>query len=181
MFCAKTPRFIEDGNIRLRPLSIFDSRFISNGLRDEVILKANGLNKPMNLSRFSMWWWIRKTFVLAYCIELASEPIGFIGLYNLKPGESAEISLVIFDKTFRRHGYGARAFNLIAQSMHRHSVIEKIFIKVKTDNHDALLFWRKLGFLKINTVDDIINISVDFNNHFLFVKGKIYSGKDVGR
>jgi len=105
---------------------------------------------------------LKKTFMPAYCIECDSKPIGFIGLYDLIPGESAEISLAIFDKTFRRHGYGTRAFKLLAQHLQRYSVVREIHVNVTRDNHRALSFWKTVGFLKMNTVDDTtINMSMD--------------------
>src|SRR4030042_2584598 len=133
-------RYMMDDNLRLRPLSIFGGHFISSELKDEAVLQATGLSKPLCLSWFSIWWWIKKTYSYSFCIELDSRPIGFIGLYNLALGKSADISLVIFDETFRRQGYGTRSFKLFAQILRRHSVLEKIFVRVKTDNHRALSF-----------------------------------------
>jgi ribosomal protein S18 acetylase RimI-like enzyme len=165
MFCTRIPRFIEDGSIRLRPLRVFDGPFLMSGLKDEDILSANGLNKHIASSWFFAWWWIKKTFMPAYCIECASGRIGFIGLYNLIIGKSAEMTLVILDKNMRRLGYGSKAFNIFAQNLQRHSVIEKILIKVKTDNHSALSFWRKVGFLEINTFDGLTTMSMDLNSY----------------
>ena len=165
MFYIKVLRSMKDVNLWLRPLSFFDGHLISNGLRDEVILKANGLSKPIYSSWFFIWWWFKKTYICSFCIELDSRSIGFIGLYNLIPGKSAEISLVIFDKTLRQHGYGTRAFKLFAQSLQRHSVVEKILIKIKTDNHSALSFWEKLGFVETSMLNDIINMSMDLNSY----------------
>lgn len=83
-----------------------------SGLKDEDILSTSGLNRPIASSWFSVWWWMKKTFIPAYFIECDSKQIGFIGLYNLIPGKSAEMSLAIFDKNNRRLGYGTRAFNI---------------------------------------------------------------------
>ncbi|HYA12651.1 MAG TPA: GNAT family N-acetyltransferase [Thermodesulfovibrionales bacterium] len=150
-----------DDNLRLRPLSIFDGHFISSRLKDEAVLQATGLSKPLCLSWFSIWWWIKKTYSCSFCIELDSRPIGFIGLYNLIPRKSAEISLVIFDKTMRQNGHGTRAFKLLEQSLQKHSVIRNIQAKVKTDNYSAFLFWKKVGFVEISVKDDIVIMSMD--------------------
>jgi len=99
---------------------------------------------------------MEKTFTPAYFIECDSKQIGFIGLYNLIPGKSAEMSLAIFDDNFRRRGYGTRAFKLCTQGMQRHSVVKEIFVEVKADNHGSLSFWRKLGFTETDILDDII-------------------------
>ena len=158
------PVDMEDHNIRLRRLRFSDGLFIMNGLKDEVILNASGLSRPIHTSWFSLWWWIKKTFIPAYCIECDSKPIGFIGLYDLKIGESTEISLAIFDNSFRRRGYGTRAFKLLALHLQRHSVVRKVRAKVMRDNHHAISFWRRAGFTKTEPTDDvIITMSMDLN------------------
>lgn len=161
MFSVRIPRFIEGGNVRLRPLRVFDGPFFASGLKDEDILSASGLNRPIASSWFSVWWWwMGKTFTPPYCIEYDSGRIGFIGLYNLIPGKSAEMSLIIFDRNNRRMGYGTRAFKLCAQGMQRHSAVKEIIVKVKTDNHSALSFWKKLGFVEAGIINGLITMSM---------------------
>lgn len=160
MFFLKIPGYMEDGNLRLRPLRISDGPFILRGLNDGAILKANGLSRPIVSSWFFVWWWMKKTFTPAYFIECDSKRIGFIGLYNLMIGKSAEMSLIIFDKHNRRIGYGTRAFNICAQSMQRHSVVKEILVNVKADNHSAVSFWRKLGFVESDIINGLITLSM---------------------
>jgi RimJ/RimL family protein N-acetyltransferase len=164
MFCARIPRHLDDGLIRLRPLRIFDGPFLYNGLREKHVSAANGLRKPLSSSWLSVWWWIKRTFVLAYFIECDSRRIGFIGLHNLRLGESAEISLAIFDSTLRHHGYGTRAFRLLAQRLQRGSIIERILAQVRADNHSALSFCNRLGFREIGNLDGVVNMSMDLNS-----------------
>ena len=163
MFYVNVSRSMKDDNLKLRPLRIFDGPFIHRGLKDEIGLRTNRLSRQTDSSWLSVWWWIKKTYRYSFCIELDSKPIGFIGLYNVALCKSADISLVIFDETFRRQGYGTRSFKLFAQSLSRHSVVENIFVTIKTDNHRALSFWKKLGFSETNMVNDIINLSLDLN------------------
>ena len=160
MLFLRIPGYMEDGNLRLRPLRMSDSPFILRGLNDGAILKASGLSRPVVSSWFFAWWWMKKTFTPSYFIECDSKPIGFIGLYNLIPGKSAEMSLVIFDDNFRRMGYGTRAFNICAQGMKRHSVVKEIIVKVKADNHGALSFWKKLGFVEAGIINGLITMSM---------------------
>jgi RimJ/RimL family protein N-acetyltransferase len=160
----KVTRSMKDDNLKIRPFRIFDGHLIHRGFKDESGLKTNGLSRPTDSSWFSFWWRIKKTYSYAFCIELDSRPIGFIGLYNLALGKSADISLLIFDETLRRQGYGTRSFKLFARSLRRHSVLENIFVKVKTDNHKALSFWRKNGFSETSISNDIINMSMDLNS-----------------
>jgi len=162
MFFLKIPRYMEDGNLRLRPLRMSDGPFILKGLNEGAILKASGLSRPIASSWFFAWWWIKNTFVPVYCIACNSKRIGFIGLYNLIPGESAEVSLAIFDNCFRRRGYGTRAFVLLMQEMKRHGVVKDLIVKIRIENRAALLFWGKLGFVEADICDGIINMSIGF-------------------
>jgi ribosomal protein S18 acetylase RimI-like enzyme len=161
----KITRSMKDDNLKLRPLRIFDGHFIHRALKDEIGLRTNGLNRLTNSSWFSVWRWIKKTYSYSFCIEMDSRTIGFIGLYNLALGKSSDISLVIFDETLRRQGYGTRSFKLFAQSLRRHSVVENIFVTVKKDNHKALSFWKKLGFSETSMSNGIINMSMDLNSY----------------
>jgi len=164
VFYTRIPRSMKDGDIKLRPVRIIDGPFLSNGLRDKDMLAANGLSCPISLSWFSVWWWLKKNFVLSYCIENNSKRIGFIGLYNLLLGNSAEMTLIIFEKDNRRLGLGTRAFNVFAQNLRRYSIARKIKVRVKTDNGIALSFWEKIGFEEICTQDDVKIMCADLNH-----------------
>ncbi|MBS1112503.1 MAG: Acetyltransferase domain [Nitrospirae bacterium] len=165
MFYVNVSISMKDDNLKLRPLRIFDGPFIHRGLKDEIGLRTNRLSRQTDSSWFSVWWWIKKTYRYSFCIEVDSKPIGFIGLYNVAHFKSADISLVIFDETLRRQGYGTRSFKLFVQSLRRQSVMKKIFITVKTDNHRALSFWKKLGFSETRMINDRINMSMDLNSY----------------
>lgn len=165
MLYAKIPRYMKDNDLRLRPLRIFDGPFIGEGLRDEVVLKANGLSSPISSSWWAVWWWIKRTFVITYCIECDSRRIGFVGLYDLRLGELAEISIVIFDKNVRRVGYGSRAFTMLSQNLRKYSVVEKVVARVKTDNNISISFLQKLGFKEMNAADGITIMFIDLNGY----------------
>lgn len=164
MFCARVPRHMEVDHVRLRTVRVFDGSFLCDGLRDKDVLAATGLSEPRSSSWLFVWWWIKKTFILAYCIECDSRRIGFIGLYDLRLGKSAEISLAIFDNDWRRHGHGTRAFSLLAQRLERGSIIERVLAQVRADNHSALSFCRRLGFVEIGILDGVVNMSMDLNS-----------------
>lgn len=148
-FYYKIPGYLDDGFVRLRPLRVFDGPFMTELLKDNDILSASGVSRPVFRSRFMFWWWLKKTYVLLYCIEVDSTCIGFIGLYDLKLGESATVTLMICDKRSRRLGYGTKAFTLFMQNLQRYPLIKKMIVMVKTDNHASLSFWTKLGFEKL--------------------------------
>ena len=160
MLYARFPRSMNDQNLRLRPLRIFDSPFMSNGLRDEIILKANGLSEPISSSWLSVWWWIKKTFLITYCIECDSRRIGFVGLHDLRLGEVVEASMVLFDKDVRRIGYGGRVVALLAENMKKHCIAKRVIARVKRDNYVSLSFVRKLGFVEEGISDNIVTLSL---------------------
>jgi RimJ/RimL family protein N-acetyltransferase len=144
---------MSDGNIRLRPFRILDSPFINNSLRDKDVLKTSNLKEFLSRSWFPFWWWMKRTYASLHCIEVNSECIGFIGLYNLNPDKSAEMTLVIFESKNRRFGYGSRAYNIFARFLKRY--FSKIIVRVRTDNHASIAFWTKLGFRELYTLKGI--------------------------
>ncbi len=154
---------MNDNNIKLRALGVSDVYFLCEGLKDKEIMAVSGLSKPMFLSWLSVWWWAKKTFKIIYCIECDSKRIGFIGLYDLRLGKSAEMTLVIFDKNIRRHGYGSRAFRIFTQNLKKNSIIERIMIRVKTDNSISASFWQKLGFRELLAANGIKTMFIDLN------------------
>ena len=160
---VKMPRYMKEKKLRLKPLRILDVPSVSEYLRNKGILKPDGSSKPAFLSWFFVWWWIKRRFTCSYCIEIDSKPVGFIGLYNMRLGKSAEITLMIFESTLRRHGYGTMAFKLFAQNLQKHAVVEKVFARVEADNHVALSFWRSLGFMEVSSLEGITSMSLDLN------------------
>jgi len=161
VFYTRVPICMKDGHIRLRILRISDGPFIRNMLLDSVTLKSGGLTEPISKSWFFVWWWIKKTFDLAYCVKLDSKQIGFIGLHNLNPVKSAEMTLVISGENNRRMGHGTSTFQILAQTLRRCKLIEKITIKVLEDNHASISFWRRLGFEDVHSLNGIKVMSLD--------------------
>ncbi len=151
---------MEDDTLRLRPLRIFDVPFVHDRLRNSAMLKSNGHGAPTTLSRFLFWWRLKKTYGALFGIQVDSACIGFVGLYDLKPDESSEMTLAIFDEDFRRLGHGTRVFTLLSQNLKRFSSIRRIIVKVQMDNHASLSFWGKLGFIEISRQNNVATMSV---------------------
>jgi RimJ/RimL family protein N-acetyltransferase len=164
MFYTRIPRHIEYAQIGLRQLRFSDIPFLCDRLRGKEIFATNGLSKQISLSWLSVWWWIRKTFTLIYCIKCDSKRIGFIGLYNLKLGESAEMTLVIFDKDMRRLGYGSKVFTAFTNYLKDHYIVKKIVVRIKTDNLVSISFWQKLGFRELNVINDIMILHINLDD-----------------
>ena len=84
VLCMYLPRNMGDGNIRLRPFRFRDRHVIEDGLRYEDIFSPRAMTDLILKSYLSVWWWLRRTYAVLYCIEADSVCIGFIGLYNLQ-------------------------------------------------------------------------------------------------
>lgn len=147
-----------DGVIDLRHMKISDGPFLRKHMAESEALSYTELSRPVSASWFRIWLRMRKIFNVAYIIAVDCKPVGFIGLYNLVSGQSAEISLVIFDEGKRRKGYGSRAFNLIAYNLQTYSLVRSIFIKYKSDNTVAGSFWSSCGFQVECRKDNIITV-----------------------
>ena len=154
----RIPRSLEHDGLRLRPLRIIDIPLVRSGLLREDVIRTTGLGKP--ISYFTVWWWLKKTYTLLYCIEVESKCIGFIGLYNLD-GEYAEVTLVIFDSRDRRLGYGFRAYTAFTTNLCPSSFIKKFIVEVKADNYPSISFWKKLGFEELSAGNGIQTMTKD--------------------
>ncbi len=155
------PRSLRDNNLCLRPLRFADGRFVAAGLADAAILRACGMSTPLSTSWFSLVWWIRRTYPLAFCIELDARRIGFLGLYRLHPGKSASLSLAIFDETCRNRGYGTRALELLVQHLQKCRLVERLAVDVMQENPAAPSFWKKAGFREATAVGGVLTMTRD--------------------
>jgi RimJ/RimL family protein N-acetyltransferase len=151
----RMPRRIEHDGIRLRPLRFLDALLISRKMNVYELAATAGPGKPVMPSSLEIWWWLKKTFPVFFCIDVASKCVGFIGVHSIEPGESAEVTLVVFRTEERRCGYGSRAYAALVSSLRRASLAKVIIARVRTDNHPSLSFWKKLGFNERYTRDGI--------------------------
>lgn len=161
--------------MQLRPVRFSDAPFFGEILRNADILKTSGVDKPLTQSWFLLWCWLKRKYSLLYCIEADSTRIGFIGLYNLTH-DSGEVTLVIFDKAFRRRGYGTKAFAVFVQYFSHSLSLRKLIIRVAIDNHPAMSFWTKLGFREPHVRDDITVMSMDLKSGQLNTNHGVMSG-----
>ncbi len=155
MRITSLPRCLKDGDLRLRPLRISDGPSLSKMLVQKEKLKAGGGRRMRKTPWIYTYFRLRKTFFAAYCIEHRRETIGFAGLHNLVPGESAEISLIIFDSINRRRGFGTRAFLLLSGNSFTVSLADTLIARVENDNKPARFFWTSLGFTPLETGGDV--------------------------
>jgi RimJ/RimL family protein N-acetyltransferase len=143
--------------LELRAVRVSDGPFLA------VVFAGTGAARMQGRSlrrAFFFWWFVRKTYSFAYCIVTGANPIGFIGLYDLKPGRSAEMSLAVTDHAFRRSGFGSRAFRLLRENLVRRSVIEMLRVEIQHENHAALRFAEKMGFTRDLTRKETVRLAL---------------------
>jgi RimJ/RimL family protein N-acetyltransferase len=154
---------MSEGNLSLRPLRFSDAPFLKSGFNREESLRANGLTSPVSASGTAIRRWIKKTYDLAWCIEVDSRPAGFAGVYRLRPGKSAETSLIVFDRALWCRGYGGRAFRLVAGTLSVRAGVKELAVSVLKDNLAALSFWKKMGFGYSGCKDGICRMKLDLS------------------
>jgi RimJ/RimL family protein N-acetyltransferase len=164
LFYARIPARMGEGSVRLRPLRISDGAFLESGFNEEENLRANGLSSPVSASGTAIRRWLKKTYDLAWCIEIESRPAGFAGIYRLRPGESAEASLMVFDKTLRNRGYGRRVFRMVAETLAVRTGLKQLTVRVRKDNRAALSFWKGIGFEDAGCQDGICSMEIDLTS-----------------
>jgi RimJ/RimL family protein N-acetyltransferase len=150
-----------DGVIHLRCMTIGDAPLLRKHLAGREALSYTELRRPVSTSWFRVWLKMKKIFDFAFMIDIDCEPVGFIGIYDLTPGQSAGISLVIFDRDKRGKGWGGRAFRLLAQNLVSYSTVRSLSVTYKSGNAAARSFWTKCGFLEKSRKDNMITLSRD--------------------
>jgi RimJ/RimL family protein N-acetyltransferase len=163
MFFATFPGRMTDGVVDLRYMKISDGPFLQKQLAEREALSYTELRRPVPASWFYVWRRMKKIFDVAFIVVVDVKPVGFIGLYNLVLGHSAELSLVIFDKEKRMQGYGSRAFNLLADSLRTSSMVKSIFVTYKGNNTDGRSFWSRCGFQEKCRKDNLVTMFRELN------------------
>ena len=98
---------------------------------------------------------------MAYCIEWDDDRIGFLGLYRLRPGKSASLSLAIFDETCKDCGYGTKALNLLIRYLEQCRLLERLTVDVLPENPRGVNFRKKAGFRESSTSGGVLAMTRD--------------------
>jgi len=142
------PRTIGKSDIVLRPLKLKDgftlSQLASVGDHFGHFRMLNRWN------RFKCWFLLKRVFPLVYTIEKGACVIGFTGLYDIRAGRSAAMSLWI-EEGEQRRGSGTKAADLLISASGSSGLIRELIVKIDPDNNASSLFWQKLGFSRISS------------------------------
>lgn len=150
-----------DGVIHLRCMTIGDAPLLRKHLAGREALSYTERSSPVSASWFRVWLKLKKIFDFAFMIDIDCETVGFIGIYDLAPGQSAGMSLVIFDREKRGKGCGSRAFRLLAHNLKSYSTVRSLSVTYKSRNAAARSFWTKCGFLETSRQDTMVTMSRD--------------------
>lgn len=93
---------------------------------------------------------LKRVFPLAYAIEKESRVVGFIGLYDIRAGRSAEMSLWI-EEGERRRGTGTKAADLLSGASGSAGLVRELIVKIDPDNNASSSFWRQCGFRRVSS------------------------------
>lgn len=94
---------------------------------------------------FGTWLAVRCTLRPAWVVWAGPERIGVAGLYGLRPGTEAYLSLWL-DPTHRGRGHGTRAFRLLCEALGTRAAVRRVLAEVATDNAACLGALRRAGF-----------------------------------
>lgn len=166
---------LNQDNLVLRPILRSDLEKLNKWKNDEEIFMflGGGFN-PQSIDQQALW--IDKIINIddknkRFIIEVDSEAIGLIGLYNIHNiYQNCEIGMYIGEKDFQGKGYAKDACNLIEKYAFEYLNMRKIKLFVVDDNSKALKFWRKLGYKIVGTLEEERYIKGQFRNLVIMEK-----------
>ncbi|MEJ2166345.1 MAG: GNAT family protein [Deltaproteobacteria bacterium] len=139
-----------DKELSLRICRLWDLPRLKTRLVPGLFLQAAGRQILPFRSLFSFRNWLNSTFNLLYLIAAeehgSQRTIGFIGLYGIRSEDSLWLSLAIFDADDRRRGYGARAVQLVTDSLQHEAAIKRVCVEVAKRNYASLSFFQACSF-----------------------------------
>lgn len=144
----RMPRAIGLSGIALRPLKLADGFTLSEIRSTDNHFGHSRVLKWWNVLR--CWFLLRRIFPLIYAIEKGSRVVGFTGLYDIRAGRSAEMSLWIKEGE-RRRGTGTEAASMLIGASGSSGLVRELIVKIDPDNDASSSFWQKLGFSLISS------------------------------
>ncbi len=143
-------RRMEDFDLILRFCRLRDLPRLRCLFKAEIFLQASAIEtRPFN-SLLSFRKWMKTNFQVFYVIEVKKDDrrriIGFIGLYNIRIGQSVFLSLAIFNPGDRGRGYGRQSLEMLMDSFQKNGAVKTVAVEILKNNAPSLCFFRKAGF-----------------------------------
>lgn len=134
-------RTIEAGPLTLRRMRLRHCK----RLRALVAEALGGTTPTRSMSGLDFWWWLKKTYPFPYVMEKEERLVGFVGLYNVSPRKSVEMTLLIVQGEHGK-GYGREAVKAIVEEVKRSSLAATVRASVDMRQPGTIGFWEKMGF-----------------------------------
>ncbi|MEJ2253543.1 MAG: GNAT family N-acetyltransferase [Nitrospirota bacterium] len=146
---ARFPRRLRGERLSLRLRSPADLWRLPP-LTTPEFMKAVSARPLRSPSALSFWLRVRRTYPVCYVIERPEEsmPLGFLGLYDIRPGESLFFSMGFFRPGDRRRGFGREALSILLGHVGSRGIVRTVRAEMPPDKHDSIALLRSMGFRK---------------------------------
>lgn len=150
-------------NVRLRPIEREDLPRYVAWFGDPEVRRHLTIYLPFSLAQEERWYERMLDGVeggdnVLLAIEtLEGVHIGNIGLHNIDwKDRSAELGIVIGEKSYWGRGYGARAIRTFLRVAFEEMNLHRVFLRVDSDNARGIRCYQKCGFQKEGLMRDAV-------------------------
>jgi RimJ/RimL family protein N-acetyltransferase len=156
-------------NIKLREIERKDLRELNVWRNDPYLIDQLGTNFRFISQEVENEWFANYLANRDKSVRLAIEVLGkYIGNVNLTQidfrNRSAEFSIMLGNKSFRRKGVGQKASEMILEHGFSDLGLRRIWLTCLEDNKPALALYSKLGFQLEGVMRDAIYKQGSFRN-----------------
>ena len=158
--------------ITLRAIEHEDlSRYV-DWLNEPEVLHHLSLFLPINSDDEAEWYEAQRKDAnvqnFAMVVKQEDRHIGSIGLMGINHREqSAELGIVIGDKTQWGQGYGQEAIELLLKFSFEEMNLHRIFLRVNVTNTRGIRCYEKCGFVKEGQLRDAVYHSGHFEDQLI--------------
>lgn len=147
-----------DGNMKLRKLKIKDALLMLEWMHDEIVtmhLKTDFRNKTEDdcVSFISSSLSDKKNIHMAITDD-NDEYMGTVSLKNINYTDSFAEFAITVRRTAMGKNFASFGMNEIIRIAHEDLNIKRVIWCVSTNNHRAIKFYRKLGYIQISDVPE---------------------------
>ncbi len=142
---------LKGSRLTLRAVTRDDLPRYVHWLNDLQVIEHLSLYLPMNIDDETEWYEGRhhRSDALNFAVDdETGKHIGSVGLMNINPRvQSAELGIVIGDKTAWGRGYGTEAIGLLLEYAFNTLNLNRISLRVNADHPGAIKCYTRCGFV----------------------------------
>jgi len=149
--------------VRLRPVERDDLPLFVEWFGDPEVRRHLALYLPFSLAQEERWFESlldrleRNQDVLLAIETVGGIQIGNVGLHSVNwKDRSAELGIVIGEKSYWGKGYGADAVLTMLRMAFREMNLHRVFLRVDVDNERAIRCYEKAGFQRDGTLREAV-------------------------